>query len=50
MLGGMVFGDVVPQVFGAGVPKNAYMFVRDWIDDPKVAHLHGAGPLAFDGV
>jgi hypothetical protein len=46
----MMFGDVVAQVFSAGVPMDVQVLVADLVDDPKVAHFHGAGPLAFDCV
>ena len=50
VFGGMVFGDVVAKVFGTWVPKDTHVFVGDLVDDPKIAHFHGAGSLAFDSV
>ena len=48
VLGTVVFGDVVAKVFHSRVPLYAHMLVRYLVHDPKVAHFHGTGPLAFD--
>ena len=50
MLGTVMFGDVVPQIFRAGVPMDLDVLVTDLIRDPKVAHFHCARALALDCV
>jgi hypothetical protein len=50
MFCGMMLGWIVAKVFGTWVPCDIDVFVADLVRDPKVAHFHGAGPLAFHGV
>jgi hypothetical protein len=50
MLGGMVLGGIDAKVLGTRVPRDINIFIADLVRDPKVAHLHRAGPLAFDSV
>lgn len=47
---GMHFGVVIAHVFTARVPFNVENSTLYLVCDPEISHLHGAGPLAFDGV
>jgi hypothetical protein len=46
----MVLGGIVAKVFSTRVPRNINILVADRVCDSKIAHLHRAGPLAFDDV
>jgi hypothetical protein len=50
MLGGMVVGDIVAKVFSPRVPQDINILVAGLVRDPKVAHFHRAGLLAFYSV
>jgi hypothetical protein len=50
MLGGMVLGGIVTEVLSTRVPRDINILIAGLVRDPKVAHLHHSGPLAFDGV
>jgi hypothetical protein len=49
MLGRMVFGDIVTEVFGPWMPGDINILVADLVRDPKVSHFHCPRPLHFDG-
>jgi len=45
---GMVFGVVISHVFLSGVPLDVELLAGYLVGDPKIAHFHGVGALAFD--
>ena len=50
MFGGMMFGDVVTQVFRARSPRDGDGLVAYLIGHPEVSHFHGPGSLTLDSV
>ncbi len=46
----MVLGDIVTKVFSSRVPRYINVFVASLVRDPKIAHFHRAGALAFYSV
>ena len=46
----MVLGVVISKVFEAGVPFDVELFACNLVGNPKIAHFHGSGALAFYGV
>jgi hypothetical protein len=49
VFGTMMLGYVVTKVFDPWVPEDSNLFVIHLVDNPKVAHFHCAGALAFNG-
>ena len=50
VLGSMMLGDIVAEVFNARLPLDVNLCVFDLVHDPKVAHFHCTGALALDRV
>ena len=46
----MGFGVVVSHVFLSGVPSYVELVAGDLVGNPEVAHFHGTGTLALNGV
>ena len=50
MRGGMMFGEVVGEVFGSWRPVNDELLLLDAIFDPVETHVHGSGAALFHRV
>lgn len=45
-----MFGEVVGEIGGAGLPMDMELVLADAVADPVKAHVNGFGSTLFDGV
>lgn len=50
VFGGVMFGEIVRFIHGAGFPKDVKVVLGDLISDPVESHVDGSGFLLLDGV